>query len=160
MKTVFSLLMLTMCAMLRSAPPEKPYLALTGTVLNASPAAGETIRVRIYSKARPPWFFHATRLFVYRKDAVPGCLEQAGLKVVPHKSDRRYDTAELAPWEWFPRQEEATAERTFSTADWLPGHYRIVIHALYYPKEGTRGYVFSGGTFDLDLRPAPSPQNR
>lgn len=141
-------------ALFADAPPEKPYLVLTGTVLNEAPKAGETIKLRIFSKARPPWYFHGTRLFVYRKDAVRGCFENAKLKTVPHQSDRGYDSVELAPWEWFPRREEATVERTFSTANWLPGHYRIVIHTLYYPKEGSKGYVFSGGAFEFDLLPA------
>ena len=141
-------------AVFAGVPPERPYLTLTGTVLNDAPKAGDTIKLRIFSKARPPWYFHATRLFVYRKDAVPGCFENAKLKVVPHKNTPGYDSVELAPWDWFPRKEEAAVERTFSTANWLPGHYRIMIHTLYYPKEGSQGYVFSGGSFELNLRPA------
>ncbi|MBE6366576.1 MAG: hypothetical protein E7052_01535 [Lentisphaerae bacterium] len=132
---------------------ERPYLYLTGQVLNSSPAVGDTIKVKISSKSRKPFFFHATRLFVYRKDSGK-VFENARLKFTPHKSDSGYDAAELAPWAWFPRVEEHSVERQFSTVNWLPGTYTIVIHALYYPEQGNKNYKFSGSTFNLTLKQA------
>ena len=152
------LMLAAACSVYAQAAPQRPYLTLTGTILNERPAVGDEIRLKIFSKARDPYFFHATRLFIYRKDAVPGMFDQAGLKITKHKSAAGFDAAEIIPWAWFPRQKEAEAIRTFSTAKWLPGHYVIHIHALYYPQEGNKGYVFSGSLFELDLQAPPAPK--
>lgn len=130
---------------------ERPYEYLTGTVLNTAPAVGEVIKVKISSKARKPFFFHATRLFVYRKDSGQ-LIEHAKLKFTPHSKDKGYDAAELVPWKWFKRVEENSVERQFSTKNWLPGTYTIMIHALYYPEQGNKGYKFSGSSFTLTLK--------
>lgn len=153
------LLLAAACTVYAEKVPQRPYLVLTGTVLNERPAVGDEIKLKVYSKARDPYFFHATRLFIYRKDAVPGMFEQSGLKISKHKSIT-HDTIEILPWAWFPRQKEAETIRTFSTAKWLPGHYLIHIHTLYYPQEGNKGYVFSAGTFELDLQAPAAPERQ
>lgn len=150
-KFLFALIFVAALSVQVQAAAQRPYLTLTGTVLNEKPIVGDEIKLKVYSKARDSYYFHATRLFIYRKDSTAGMFERSGLKITKHKSAVGYDTIEILPWAWFPRQKEAETIRSFSTKNWLPGRYLIHIHTLYYPQEGNKNYVFSAGTFVLEL---------